>query len=319
MTDMQLVPLAETMQLGEVLARSGFFKDGRDASQAVVKVLAGREIGIGPIASMAGIYIVEGKVSIGSNLMAAAVKRSGKYDYTVVKLDNTQAVIMFWQKNPKSGDFAELGESSFSIAEAQAAGVAGKQVWKAYPRNMLFARAISNGVRWYCPDIFGGAPVYAPEELGATVDGETGEVIDAPRTITVERPSAGPTWTQAAANDAAFEQLPSASAERAGNGKATAPATNGAKHDPARAWDDDRKEEAVQWAMRRYPEVYGHIKPWRLSLDHLLEKAAAEGMDAAAIATAWKDKCAGKQDELDAKKLQAVLDAQAAGDELPVF
>ena len=28
---------------------------------------------------------------------------------------------------------------------------------------MLFARAISNGVKWYCPDVFGG-PVYVPEE-----------------------------------------------------------------------------------------------------------------------------------------------------------
>ena len=71
--------------------------------------------------------------------------------------------------------------------------------------------------------------------------------------------------------------------------------------------------------MRRYPEVYNHVKPWQLSLEHLLEKAASEGMDAAQIAQAWKDKCAGKQDELDAKKLQATLDAQAAGDELPVF
>lgn len=253
MTDMQLVPLAETMQLGEVLARSGFFKDGRDASQAVVKVLAGREIGIGPIASMAGIYIVEGKVSIGSNLMAAAVKRSGKYDYTVVKLDNTQAVIMFWQKNPKTGDFAELGESSFSIAEAQAAGVAGKQVWKAYPRNMLFARAISNGVRWYCPDIFGGAPVYAPEELGATVDGETGEVIDMQpaRTVTVEKPSAGPTWTPEAAAPAAPQ-----------NGKAQPPARpHWNSVDDAVLWGYDQGAfKAIQHAQNAYNKLRDEAK-----------------------------------------------------------
>lgn len=256
MTDMQLVPLAETMQLGEVLARSGFFKDGRDASQAVVKVLAGREIGIGPIASMAGIYIVEGKVSIGSNLMAAAVKRSGKYDYTVVKLDNTQAVIMFWQKNPKTGDFAELGESSFTIAEAQAAGVAGKQVWKAYPRNMLFARAISNGVRWYCPDIFGGAPVYAPEELGATVDGETGEVIDMQpaRTVTVEKPSAGPTWTP--------EPAPPATAAAPQNGKAQPPARpHWNSVDDAVLWGYDQGAfKAIQHAQNAYNKLRDEAK-----------------------------------------------------------
>lgn len=155
-----------------------------------------------------------------------------------------------------------------------------------------------------------------PDARPANVNLETGEIVQPPRVITVEKPSAGPTWTQDAANDAAFEALPSASAERAaGNGKTT-PAS---AHDPAAPWDDNRKAEAVRWAMRRYPEVYNHVKPWQLSLDHLLEKAASEGMDAAQIAQAWKDKCAGKQDEVDAKKLQAVLDAQAAGDELPVF
>jgi len=47
---------------------------------------------------------------------------------------------------------------------------------------MLFARAISNGAKWFCPDIFGG-PVYTPDELGAEVD-EEGDIIDVtPRTI----------------------------------------------------------------------------------------------------------------------------------------
>jgi hypothetical protein len=42
---------------------------------------------------------------------------------------------------------------------------------------MLFARAMSNGVRWYCPDVTNGNAVYTPEELGAEVD-EDGNVID---------------------------------------------------------------------------------------------------------------------------------------------
>lgn len=132
--------------------------------------------------------------------------------------------------------------------------------------------------------------------------------------VKVERPApAGPAWTP---DPNGFDDLPSASAERNGANGKTTPAS---AHDPAAPWDDNRKAEAVRWAMRRYPEVYNHVKPWQLSLDHLLEKAASEGMDAAQIAQAWKDKCAGKQDELDAKKLQATLDAQAAGDEMPVF
>src|SRR5690606_41591972 len=59
----------------------------------------------------------------------------------------------------------------------QAAGVAGRGPWKSYPKAMLFARALSQGVRWHCPDVLGGTTAYVPEELGAQVDAD-GNVID---------------------------------------------------------------------------------------------------------------------------------------------
>jgi len=48
-----------------------------------------------------------------------------------------------------------------------------------FPKNMLFARAMSNGIKWFTPDVFAG-PVYTPEELGSAVITEdtTAEVID---------------------------------------------------------------------------------------------------------------------------------------------
>ena len=54
-----------------------------------------------------------------------------------------------------------------------------KENWKRYPRNMFFNRAISNGVRTYCPDVLGNAPVYDPDELGASTD-ELGRVTELP-------------------------------------------------------------------------------------------------------------------------------------------
>src|SRR5687767_13340910 len=76
----------DIFRLGDVLAKSGYFQDARDAAQAVVKVLAGRELGIGDIAAMTGIYIVKGRVTLSANLMAALVKRSGRYNYRVVEM-----------------------------------------------------------------------------------------------------------------------------------------------------------------------------------------------------------------------------------------
>ena len=104
--------LGETMQLGELLAKSGFFADSRSAAQAVVKVFAGREIGFGPIASMTGVNIISGRISLSANLMAAAIKRSGRYDYRVQVMTPDKCVIEFRER---SGDRWEvIGTSEFT-------------------------------------------------------------------------------------------------------------------------------------------------------------------------------------------------------------
>jgi hypothetical protein len=161
----------DIFQTGELLARSGYFADAREAAQAFVKVLAGRELGIGDIAAMTGIYIVKGRVTLSATLMAALVKRSGRYNYKVLALDDAACEIEFYE------DGQAAGRSRFTAEDARAAGLGGDN-WKRFTRNMLFARAMSNGVKWYCPDV-STAPVYTPDELGAQVDAESGEIIDA--------------------------------------------------------------------------------------------------------------------------------------------
>lgn len=181
--------LEETMTLGKVLAQSGFFSDSREAAQAVVKVLAGAELGFGPVASMTGVNIIKGKVALSANLIAAAIKRSGRYNYRVRELTDQVCVVEFFEQGQS------VGVSSFSMVDAKNAGLATGDNWRKFPRNMLFARAISNGAKWYCPDLSGG-PLYTPEELGAQVDGETGEVINAPAPrIVIEQTTTQPTVT----------------------------------------------------------------------------------------------------------------------------
>lgn len=159
-------------RVSKLLADSGYFTDARDAAQCGVKVLAGLEMGIGAFSSMAGIHVIKGKPSIGAGLMAAAVKRSGKYNYRVTKHTATECIIDFFERGEA------CGTSSFSMDDAKAAGLVNNDNWKRAPRNMLFARALSNGVRWYCPDVF-DVSTYVPEELGADVDDE-GNLVRVP-------------------------------------------------------------------------------------------------------------------------------------------
>lgn len=158
-------------RIGKMMADSGYFIDAKQAAQAGVKVLAGQEMGFGAFASMTGIYIIQGKPSVGANLMASAVKSNPKYDYRVREMSNKVCKIEFFELI--NGKQESIGVSEFTIEEARTAGV--KNLDK-YPRNMLFARAMSNGIRWYCPDVFSGNVTYTPEELGADVDAD-GNVI----------------------------------------------------------------------------------------------------------------------------------------------
>jgi hypothetical protein len=164
----------EAHHLGSLLAASEFFKDSKDAAKAAVKVMAGAELGFGPVASMTGIHIVEGKVSLGAKLVAAAIERSERYSFRVdpQRFNEQECAIDFY----KHGEL--VGTSVFTMADATKAGVAGKDNWRKYPRNMLFARAMTNGAQWYAAGVFGG-PIYTPEELGADVDAE-GEIIALP-------------------------------------------------------------------------------------------------------------------------------------------
>lgn len=172
----------------KAMTASGFFADTKQAAQAVVKILAGQELGFGPFASMTGVHVIQNKPVLAANLMAAAVKRTGKYNYRVLTLTDDHCEIAFFEGGK------EVGRSAFSMHDAEQAGLPNKDNWKKYPRNMLFARALSNGQKWYCPDVFNGATVYTPDEMGATVDAE-GYVIETP----APTPQAEATATQQAA------------------------------------------------------------------------------------------------------------------------
>ena len=163
----------DSMDIAQNFAKSGFFSDTKEVAQAFVKIMAGQELGIPPFAAMTGVHVIQGKPAIGAGLIAGRIKGSGKYDYRVTKLDDTGCVIVFFQGG------VQIGESSFTMEDAKAAGVTGNATWTKLRRNMLFARAISNGARWYTPDIFAG-PVYTPEEMGVDVVDQ--DVIDVPAT-----------------------------------------------------------------------------------------------------------------------------------------
>lgn len=173
--ELSLMPNREQLdnlaRLGKMFASSQLFKDTKQAEQCAVKILAGMELGLAPMAAMRSLHVFQGQVTLSAPLMASIIKRAKpRYDYRIRRHTKEECEIEFFE------DGESVGSSYYSIADAKAAGLTSKDVWQHHPKNMLFSRALSNGAKWYCGELFMG-PIYTPDEFGATVDAD-GAVID---------------------------------------------------------------------------------------------------------------------------------------------
>lgn len=147
-----IIKFEEQTAIAKAFKDSGLFPDLKSEAQAIVKVQAGLELGLEPFAAMQGIDIVQGKPRMNASLQAGLIKKSGRYNYKVLEHSEQACKLEFYEK---WGDtWQSIGTSEFSMKEAQQAGLAAKDNWKKHPKNMLFARALSNGAKWYCADVF---------------------------------------------------------------------------------------------------------------------------------------------------------------------
>lgn len=156
--------IRQVQWVGQVFSRSGLFSDSNDEAKAMVKIMAGQELGLAPFAAMNGINIIKGRPTMSGNLIAAAVKKSKSYDYRVTKSDD-QECIVDWYEIDRQGNREKIGSNAFTIEMAKRAGLsfASDSNWSKYPQAMLFNRAISAGQKMYAPDVF-MMPVYTPDE-----------------------------------------------------------------------------------------------------------------------------------------------------------
>lgn len=166
----------ELCSMADQLAKSGFFPNTVNSAQAVSKALLGMELGLGLATSMKEIHIIEGKTVISSYLYASFVKKSKKYDYKVLEKNDKVCEVQIIEVATKE----VLGSVRKEFKVLQDRGVINswnkdtkqfelKSNWKRYPENMLFARAISDAVKFFCPDVFNTA-VYVADEFDVEVD-----------------------------------------------------------------------------------------------------------------------------------------------------
>lgn len=145
----------EPMALSEVFVKSGMFPDVKSQAQGIVKILAGKELGLTPFQAMSGLYFINGKIGIQANICSGLIKKSKKYDYTITKITDEICEIDFFDITEKETS-KKLGTASFGKMDASKAGLINKDNYKNYPSDMYFARAISRGTKRYAPDCLMG-------------------------------------------------------------------------------------------------------------------------------------------------------------------
>lgn len=171
-------------QLANWLAKSGYFRDAQGGLQAFAKLMFGRDLGLSATAALTGIHIVEGKPEISANIQAQMVRtyvgpEGERYDFKRLEHTNEKCRIEFFRRR-LGEEWESLGVEEYTIEDAERAELTsptrnGKPSnYTKFPRNMLFARCMSNGTAFLCPEVTDGIRVYSEGEIGRQVPQENG-------------------------------------------------------------------------------------------------------------------------------------------------
>jgi hypothetical protein len=142
-------------KVADLLFKSGMFPQTRNACGLFSIVEYGRELGIEPMIALQTMAVVQGKISMSSQMMLSIAVKNG-LEYKILETTDLKARV--WMK----GDVEYTSE--FTLEDAKKAGIYKQDSsWTKYPKNMLFWRAVSNGIRFCKPGVLGG--LYSTEEM----------------------------------------------------------------------------------------------------------------------------------------------------------
>lgn len=171
----ELAPEAWT--LAQKIANTDFVPGAmRGKPEAVLAaMLTGHEAGIGPMASLAKIHVVDGRPGMAAELMRAIVLRDG-HEFWIEESSSTKVTV----GGKRKGSERET-RVTWTLDDGRQANLLNKSNWKTYPRAMLLARATAELCRAIFPDVLAGIS-YTVEELA---DGDVLE-LEIPADLTDE-------------------------------------------------------------------------------------------------------------------------------------
>jgi hypothetical protein len=197
-----IVPFSEIENMGLVAAKSKLF-GFKTPEEAMSIMLLCQAENLHPAVAMRDYHVIQGRPALKADAMLARFQAAGgKVDWKTYT--DEQVTGLF--SHPAGGSL----EVTWTIHQAKSIGIANKDNWRNYPRAMLRARVLSEGIRAVYPGVVVG--VYTPEEVqdfeppkSKPVDMGTVERVDVQPVVVEEPDGAFPLYVPG--NDKPYNRL----------------------------------------------------------------------------------------------------------------
>lgn len=156
--DTMLMDIENMQKMANKLMQSKHYQAMGEAGIFAI-VQKAKSLGINPLEALnGGLYYVNGKVGMSTEMMACLIRQAGHSISKDPKSDNNICIL-----NGKRADTGDTWTIRFSMEDAKKAGIA-KHMYEKWPAIMLYNRAMSTLARQLFPDVIKGAG-YTMDEL----------------------------------------------------------------------------------------------------------------------------------------------------------
>ena len=156
------VALSNQIQKAKLLADSSILPESyrRQPSNLLWAMELAEALDVSLAQAITGITVIQGKPTMSAEMMRALVLRAG-HRFRVSEMSETSVTVDVARKEWPE----DVQQFTFSMTDAQHAGLAGSGTYKKHPKAMLLARATSMACRAVFPDVVSGMG-YTPDEIG---------------------------------------------------------------------------------------------------------------------------------------------------------
>lgn len=160
-----IIPWDHQERMAHAIAKSGLY-GFKSPDQVLALMAVASAEGRHPGSVARDYHFIQGRPALKADAMLARFQQAGgRVEWLVYTDEKVEAKF----EHPQGGSLT----LAWTLAQAKSIGLATKDNWRLYPRAMLRARVISEGIRTVYPGVLVGE--YTPEEVG-----DFKEVFEAP-------------------------------------------------------------------------------------------------------------------------------------------